>query len=373
VTRESPVSPGAITQHTEVAMVSIGVDAHKRVHVAVALDEAGRELGYWKGPNSPDGWRQIYEWSKSLGAIRIWGVEGAWSYGRGLAQHLVAAGESVHEVNSRWTALGRRSARRRGKNDRLDAGSMAALVRQEATTLPRVGAEDETALLDVLIKEREAALAEVTRLRNKVHALLMQIDPEYALSLRNRRGKTRFKALEGHQAPAGSNALQLERAASVRRLAQRACLAFKLGEELAARIRELAKEGFSPLTQLVGIDLLTARQLAAILGPGRRFEGDAQRAAYAGAAPLEASSAGLVRHRLNRGGNRQLNELLYRIILTQSRHSEQARAYLERRRHEGKTLREAFRALKRFIVRAIWRLWQECPGAQPKQLAGMAA
>ena len=209
MTRESPVSPGAITQHTEVAMVWIGVDAHKRVHVAVALNEAGRQLGHWKGPNSPDGWQQLYEWATSLGGSRVWGVEGAWSYGRGLAQHLVAADESVHDVNSRWTALGRRSARKRGKNDRLDASSVAACVRQEGTSLPRVGAEDETTLLDLLMKEREAALAEVMRLRNQVHALLMQIDSEYALSLRNRRGKTRFKALESYEAPAGSKALQL--------------------------------------------------------------------------------------------------------------------------------------------------------------------
>ena len=80
-------------------------------------------------------------------------------------------------------------------------------------------------------------------------------------------------------------------------------------------------------------------------------------------APLEASSAGVVRHRLNGGGNRRLNAILYRIALTQARYSSEARAYLNRRVTEGKTRREALRALKRFLIRAIWRLWQEC-GAQ---------
>ena len=75
---------------------------------------------------------------------------------------------------------------------------------------------------------------------------------------------------------------------------------------------------------------------------------------------MEASSAGLIRHRLSRGGNRRLNAIFYRIALTQSRHSDQARAYLARRREEGKTAREAMRALKRYLVRAVWRLWQEC-------------
>ena len=85
--------------------------------------------------------------------------------------------------------------------------------------------------------------------------------------------------------------------------------------------------------------------------------------------PIEASSAGRVRHRLNRGGNRRLNAILYRIVLTQSSHSPQARTYLDRRVSEGKTRREAFRALKRFVIRGIWRLWQECypPHGIPSQ------
>ncbi len=83
-------------------------------------------------------------------------------------------------------------------------------------------------------------------------------------------------------------------------------------------------------------------------------------AAYAGVAPLEASSAGLVRHRLNRGGNRRLNAILYRIAVSQARSSPAAQAFLARRQAETKTWREAIRALKRYLIRAIWRLWQHC-------------
>ncbi|MGA8923453.1 MAG: IS110 family transposase [Candidatus Dormiibacterota bacterium] len=374
MTQESPVSPKAAIHDTEVRMITIGVDAHKRVHVAVALDAAGRQLGVWKGANSSRAWQELKDWAAAFGGQRVWGVEGAWSYGRGLAQHLVVSGEVVCEVNSRWTALGRRSARKRGKTDRLDARSVAAFVRQEAATLPRVGEDDETAVLDLLVRERENAMAEVTRLRNQIHALLMQIDSEYEIRLRNRRVRTRMRLLESYEPPvAASTPLQRERVAGVRRLATRARVAFEHAEGLAKRIRVLAQEGFAPLTELVGVDLLTAGQLAGILGPGHRFEGESQLAAYAGAAPFEASSAGLVRHRLNRGGHRQLNWILYRIVLTQSQHSEQARAYLARRRQEGKTTREAFRALKRYIVRAIWRLWQLCPGAVRREVVASAA
>lgn len=90
-------------------------------------------------------------------------------------------------------------------------------------------------------------------------------------------------------------------------------------------------------------------------------------------APLETSSAGRTRHRLNRTGNRRLNAILYRIALTQARHSTQARAYLDRRVSEGKTRREARRALKRFIARALGRRWLECQGAPLARPVDLAA
>jgi transposase len=111
---------------------------------------------------------------------------------------------------------------------------------------------------------------------------------------------------------------------------------------------------------LCGVNLLTAGALAGILGPGSQFSTEAQLAAYAGAAPLETSSAGVVRHRLNRGGNRRLNSILHMIALTQLRCWLPAQAYIERKTSEAKSKREAMRALKRFLARAIWRRWQEC-------------
>jgi transposase len=339
-------------------MITIGVDAHKRMHVAVALDDAGREVGRWEGRNSINGWRELFSWARGLADDRQVGIEGAWGYGRGLAQLLVGAGEVVYEVSARWTAAQRRSARRPGKTDSLDALAVAQLVRQEAPRLPSVSPEDETALLDLLTSERQAVLAESTRLRNQIHALLVQLDPEYKTSIANLKSAAALAVLESYAA-SNASPMQQERAAVVRRLAQRLRLALTQLEEVAGRMRELAVP-FSPLTRLCGINLLTAGMLAGIIGPGRRFATDAQLAAYAGAAPLEASSAGTVRHRLNRGGNRRFNAILYRIALTQAQHSSEARAYIARRMTEGKTRREAMRALKRYLVRAIWKLWQEC-------------
>jgi transposase len=177
-------------------MVTIGVDAHKAVHQALALDDAGTVLDTWRGGNTPDHWQQLLTWATTVPAPRQWGIEGAWNYGRGLAQFLVSQGELVCEVNPRWTAGGRRRARKPGKNDRLDAHAVAKLVRDEGATLPRVAAEDETAVLDLLVTEREAALAEATRLRNQLHQLLLQVDPTYKAQLPSLTSKAGLCAVE---------------------------------------------------------------------------------------------------------------------------------------------------------------------------------
>jgi transposase len=335
------------------------VDAHKSMNAAFALDDAGKELESWEGPNTEAGWQGLLKWAGTLGPDRQWGIEGAWGSGRGLAQHLAATGETVYEINARWTALRRRSAHKPGKTDQLDAQAIALFVRQEGAELPRVLLEDETTVLELLTAQREIAQADATRLRNQIHALLLQLDPEYKLHLPSINSKAGLEALQSYSSSSESP-LQEQRALVVRCLAARLALTLVHEDELAKQIRELAKLKFEPLTRLCGINLLTAGRLAVILGPGNRFKSDAQLAAYAGVAPLEASSAGKVRHRLNRGGNRRLNHVLYFIVLTQAHHHQGAQTYLARRVAEGKSRREAHRALKRFLVRAIWKLWQEC-------------
>jgi len=347
-------------------MITIGVDAHKRVHVAVAVDQAGCEIARWHGPNSVAGWQGLAAWAATLGPNCRWGIEGAWNYGRGLAQQLVAAGAAVYEVNPRWTAEGRRHARRSDKNDRLDARAIALYLRREAATLTAIVAEDDTTVLALLVTERDDLVAETTRLRNQLHQLLLHLDPEYAAHLPSPRTQGGVRDLEDYTS-ANPCPLQQQRAAGVRRLAQRLRLVAEQAKALATQIRALAAQRFTRLTAICGVSLLTAGALAGLLGPGRRFASDAQLAAFAGVAPLEISSAGRVRHRLNRGGNRRLNAILYRIALTQLRHSAQAQAYVARRVTEGKTKREALRALKRFIVRAIWRQWDQCQN--PRSLA----
>jgi transposase len=144
------------------------------------VDEAGREVGIWQGPNSEQGWARLAIWASALGECRQWGIEGAWSYGRGLAQHLVASGEAVFEINARWTALRRRSAHKPGKTDQLDALAIALLVRQESSELPRVLADGDS-VLQLLTVQRGAAkeATEIIRFRS-----LHQISCASALAAR---------------------------------------------------------------------------------------------------------------------------------------------------------------------------------------------
>lgn len=337
----------------------IGVDAHKRVHQAVAIDAVGHELGQWRGANTPAAWQKLAAWAAQWPSDRSWGIEGAGQYGRGLAQHLVTAGERVVEVNPRQTAVMRRGGRARGKSDRLDALAVARVVLQEGAALPQVVAEDMTAVLAVLVAERDGAVAEATRLRNQLHQLLLQlsfVDPQAWPDLT---AAAAVRGLTAYQAPS-SDAVVQARAASVRRLAARLTLALEQAATLQQEIETGAGQTVPALLTLPGVAALTAGMLAAHLGCGPRFATDAQLAAYAGVAPLDAASGDHIRHRLNRTGNRALNALIHRIALVQARCYPPAQTYLARRQAEGKTRKEALRALKRFIVRAVFRRWQQC-------------
>ena len=159
----------------------------------------------------------------------------------------------------------------------------------------------------------------------------------------------------------------------MRRLAKRLRLALEQADELERQIGTRAAANCSPLGRWCGINLLTAGARAGILGPGQRCTTAAHLAASAGAAPMEASSAGGVRHRRNRGGNRRLNAIRSRIAVTQARHRPAAQASRDRRQAAGKPAAAAFRARTRCIVRAIGRLWQECLTQHAATPAGVAA
>ena len=341
-------------------MVWVGVDAHKRVLVAVAIDDGGQETASWRGQNGTADWQAFSAWLEQLPGLSSVGIEGAYSYGRGLAQWLVGLDWTVYDIDPRWTAGYRKTARRQHKTDPLDARAVASVVRRDAPDLPQVRADDVSSVLQLLVSERDSAQAESVRLRNQLHVHLFQLGLEPktldAASLR--------KVLK--QLPAPATALERQRLVAIEGLAARCFLALADVARYGKEIESLARKHFAPLVGIHGIGLLTAGVIASHLGPQARFASEGQVAAYAGVAPIEVSSAGKERHRLNRSGSRKLNAALYFIALSQYRSKSSAgHAYIARRRAEGRTLREALRALKRYIARAIFRAWRECFPPQP--------
>ncbi|MBF6604208.1 MAG: IS110 family transposase [Chloroflexi bacterium] len=268
----------------------------------------------------------------------------AWS-----VQH---AGLAVREVPPHLSRAERGRTRRPGKSDPGDALAIARVTARE-TNLPPIRLPDRTTELRLLLEAREDLVAETTRARNRLHAHLLALVPGYGAKVANlvaaRNRATIGRLLRGYPT------VQAELA---RGLIVRLARLERESTALTARIDQLVAG--HPLLALPGAGPITVARLIAEVGDVRRFRSADALAALAGVAPIPASSGQIQRMRLNRGGNRQLNRALYVIAVSQSRFHAPAMAYMARRMEtDGKTWREAIRALKRLLVRPVFRLLVE--------------
>jgi transposase len=328
-------------------MVVIGVDTHKSTLAASAVDELGREVAALTVANESAGHQAFEAWLLRLGPERRVGIEGGGSFGAGLARRLVGRGETVVEVPARLTARERRRLTTPGKSDPGDALAIARIALREAGLGPvsRAGQAEDLRLLSV---ERDALLVERTRLGCRLHAHLMVIQPGYERQIPNLR-----------------SGRSLARAASL--LAGQEGVRVELAGRLVVRIREIDREArilereigsrlASPrLQQIQGVGPIVVAMLVGQTGDVLAVRSAAAFAALSGTAPIPASSGQTNRHRLNRGGNRQLNRALHVIALTQSRSASVGRTYLAGKRDEGKTWSEAMRCLKRQLAGVVFR------------------
>jgi transposase len=324
-------------------MIVVGVDVHKHSLSAVAVDEVGRTLAEYAGPVD----EQVLGWAQSVGDERMWALEDCRHVTRGVEAALVAAGERVVRVPPRLTAPQRRRNRTRGKSDQIDALAIARAALQEPQLDgPRAG-EETLRDLKLLVDHRDDLIDERRRVQQRLRWHLHELDPNLRVPL---------GALDRR--------VWIDRL--VRQLARREqTTQVRIAQELVGRCRTLTRaivdldrelgertNTLAPrLLQLPGCGPLSAAKLLGEIGPIDRFRSDAQ---LAGVAPLDASSGKHQRHRLDRGGNRQLNCALHRIAITQGRVHRPARAYLERKQNEGKSRREAIRCLKRQLVRTVY-------------------
>jgi transposase len=335
-------------------MIVIGLDVHKQSVTAVAVDEAGRPLSEKVIPVGSD---ELLDWAGTLDAVRLWAVEDCRQLTRWLGRQLLVLGEDVVRVPPKLTVPERRAGRTRGKSDPIDALAIArAALREPNLSRPR---PDERVYreLKLLVDHRDDLVDQRRRTQQRLRWHLHQLDPTYEVPLR-RLDRASHLDRVGRWLTRREQELQVriarELVITIRAL-NRAI--GELDQELEQRTAQVAPA----LLELPGCAALTAAKLLAEIGPIDRFRSDAQLARHGGVAPLEASSGRTQRHRLDRGGNRQLNAALYRIAITQARYHPPARAYLERKRAEGKSRREALRCLKRLLVRVVFNTLKANP------------
>lgn len=341
----------------------IGVDTHRDTHTAGAVEAATRaELALIEVPTTRDGFEELLEFAEvySLPEDRAWAIEGTGSYGAGLAEFLSQRGELVIEVDRPS-----RPAKRNGsKSDPLDAVRAAreALAR-DTWAQPRARGDREA--MRAIATTRSSAVRDRTRAINQLKAMVVSAPDDLRDQLRslsrpqliNRCARLRDRPTR----PADHRCT----AAALRRLARRIQ---HLDDEIADHDRDLETLTTAHCPQLLaetGIGPVTAAQIYIAWSHPGRCRSEAAFASLAGTAPIEASSGQVTRHRLNRGGDRQLNRALHTIVLTRTRHDPETQAYIARRATENKTSRDSRRCLKRYLARRLFRLLENPPEPTP--------
>ena len=344
--------------HTVPTRVTIGVDTHKDLHVAAARDQLGRRLAVTMAPANSAGYAELLAWAHALGDVQAWGVEGTGSYGAGLARFLTTAGQRVWEVNR----PDRQARRRRGKSDPVDADAAARAVQAgEATGTPK--AQDGVVeMARALRVARQTAVKARTQAINAIKALLVTAPAE----LREQLDGLTTTRLIRQAATLDPGTLATPTAATMLALGGLARRCQQLDAEislLTGELDQLTSTAAPKLRQLLGVgpDSAAALLIAAGDNPGR-LRSEAAFAALCGASPVEASSGKTQRHRLNRGGDRQANAALHRVVLVRLRWHQPTRDYLARRTAEGKTKKEILRCLKRYVAREVFAVLRQLEG-----------
>ncbi len=337
-------------EEPRVLSLVIGVDTHKDEHVAVALDQLGARRSQRRIPASAQGYLDLERWASSLGVVTAFGIEGTGSYGAGLARFLVGVGHTVIEVNR-----SDRSARRRlGKSDPTDAELAArAVLSRVAHTAPKSGTA-EVEMIRMLKSAKNSATKARTQAMNQMKMLLVTAPAEVRQGLDQLTARSLVSRCLGRRpGPLVTPAAAAKR--TLRSLARRYRQLTLEIEELVADLERLTSAVAPALIKTFGVGADSAAALLIAAGDNpERLKSEAAFAALCGVSPIPASSGKTNRHRLNRGGDRQANAALYRVVIVRLRYEERTRAYMRRRTGEGRTKAEVIRCLKRYVAREVF-------------------
>jgi transposase len=347
-------------------MIVLGADTHKSSHTIAAVKGAtGQVLGDQTIQVGARGFAALLIWARGLAGERVWALEDCRHVSGALERFLIARGERVVRVSTRLMAGTRRSSRARGKSDQIDAIAVArAALAAGIDALPTAALAGPELDLRLLVDHRERLVRTRVALNSTLQWNLHDLWPELTL-------------------PGGALFSKKWSAKIARRLARaEQTMRVRIARDELRRLRELtttinALKG--EITELVtaiapklvaepGCGPLTAAKLVGEIAGADRFASDAKLARAAGIAPIPASSGRTDRHRLDRGGNRQINAAIHRIAVTRARCDPQTQDYIARKKAEGKTNRDATRCLKRHLARRVWNLLRTPTPTTSKQL-----
>lgn len=331
-----------------------GVDTHQDLHTAAAVTLEGKVLGTESFSTTRAGYRAMLAWFRGHGELLRVGVEATGSYGAGIARLLAVSGVPVLEVTGPDPA----ARRARGKDDALDAVAAAQAARTGCRVQVAKDRGGAMEALRVLRTTRKTAVKSRRVALQQLHNTVVAAPDEVRDQIRNVTRMRRLRACAAwrpdatrYRDPVVATRL------SLRSLARRI---LALDEEIAAldrHITPLVEELAPDLLALEGVGVTSAGELMVAAGENPdRLRSEASFAMLCGVCPLPASSRKTLRHRLNRGGNRQANSALHMIVLCRMRIDQRTRDYVERRTREGLSKREVMRCLKRYVAREVYRV-----------------
>jgi len=328
-------------------MVIIGVDSHKRTHTVVAVDSSGRKLAERTVSTASTGHLELLRWARRW-RDRTWALEDCRHLTRRLERDLLAAGETVLRVPPKLMAGTRRSNREPGKSDPIDALSVArAALREPGLPMARLDGQERE--LRLLVDHREDLVVDRTGHQERLRWFLVELGitepPARSLDRAIVLDRLERELADRHEPVARFARDLLTR---IRDLTQAV-------DALEREIRALAEQVAPSLLALVGCGHLTAAKLVGQTAGIGRFRSRAAFARHNGTAPVPVWSGNTIRHRLSRGGDRQLNVALHRIAITQLQREGPGRAYLAKRMAAGDTKTEAIRALRRRLSDEVFR------------------
>jgi transposase len=337
--------------------VTGGVDTHLDVHVAAALDDIGGLLGVEQFATTPAGYQGLQDWLARFGPIERVGIEGTGSYGAGLARHLQAAGVPVVEVNR----PDRQDRRRQGKSDPIDAVSAARAAQSGKAKATPKGQDGTVEGIRTLLVTKRSAIRARTATVNQLRALVSTAPDDLRARFRGHRTATLIAETAALRPRPGPQVGSVTRAA-LRELGRRARYLDDEIERLDQLMMPLVAAHARGLLAVFGVGPDTAAALLCAAGDHpERLRSESAFAQLCGVAPIPASSGKVTRHRLNRAGDRQANNALWRIVITRMSSDPRTRAYVTRRTNEGKTKPEIVRCLKRYVAREIFRQLRAVP------------